>query len=133
MRPTSLSLSDDYWALLRVGSDTELLECQCAHTIERTKTMKKPIPTETVFAQPKNTMPRIESLYAFLSVDENDGNEGLVGAPIPPMACMPLIAADDKRLSVLRPIAQEVANLTKTKIRLVRFTKREEIGFIEPQ
>jgi len=87
----------------------------------------------TIFHQPKNTMPRIESFYAFLSVDEESGNEGIVGAPMGPIACMPLIAADEARLSQIQEIAQQVANLTKCKIRLVKFTKREEIGFIEPK
>jgi len=95
--------------------------------------MSEQIPEGTIFLQPKNTMPRIESMYAFLSVDENDGNEGIVAAPMGPVGCMPLIGADEKRLSELKPLAQEIANITKIKIRLVRFTKREEIGFIQPQ
>lgn len=87
----------------------------------------------TIFHQPKNTMPRITELYAYLSVDEKDGNEGVIGAPIGPVACMPLIAADKERLKILGPIAQSVANRFEKSIRLVRFTKREEVGFITPK
>jgi len=89
-------------------------------------------PKGTILHQPKNTMPRIEALFAFLSVDEDDGNEGVVAAPMGG-ALMPLIAADEARLEGIRPIAQKLANLAKMKIRLVRFTNREEIGFVQPQ
>jgi hypothetical protein len=86
----------------------------------------------TIFQQPKNTMPRIESVYAFLSVDAEDGNEGVVGAPMGALGCVPLIAADEQRLEQLRQIAQAISNRSKAQIRLVKFTKREEIGFIQP-
>lgn len=81
--------------------------------------------------QPKNTMPRIESIYAYLSVDPDDGNEGVVAAPLGNLGCVPLIAADKARLAQLQPIAEGLAKMTRMKIRLVKFTKREEIGFVE--
>lgn len=87
----------------------------------------------TIFQQPKNTLPRIEEIYAFVSVDEEDGNEGIVGAPIPPVGCMPLVAADKKRLEFLTPIAQAVADMSGLNIRLIKLTKREEVGFITPR
>jgi hypothetical protein len=65
-------------------------------------------------------------------VDAEDGNEGVVGAPIGPIGCMPLIAADKKRLEQLTPIAQELVNRFRSKIKLIRLTKREEIMTIEP-
>lgn len=85
-----------------------------------------------IFQQPKNTMPRIDSLYAYVSVDHEDGNEGLCGAPVGPVGCMPLIAADEKRLEQLTPIAEQMARQFKMKIRLVKFTKREVIRDIGP-
>jgi len=87
----------------------------------------------TLFQQPKNTMPRIESIYAFLSVDAEDGNEGVVGAPMGPVLSMPLIAADEKRLEQLTSVAQKISTAFGMNIRLVKFTHREEIGFITPK
>jgi len=88
---------------------------------------------DAIFHQPKNTLPRIEEIYAFVSVDEEDGNEGVIGAPVGPVGCMPLVAADRKRVESYMPIAQQIANLTGKPIRLIRLTKREEVGFITPQ
>lgn len=85
-----------------------------------------------LFKQPKNTLPSIECLYAFVSVDTEDGNEGLVAAPIGPVGCMPLVAADMKRLEQLTPIAQWVADQARIKIRLIKLSKREVIMEINP-
>lgn len=87
----------------------------------------------TIFLQPKNTLPKIDSVYLFVSVDAEDGNEGVVGAPLGPVNCMPMIAADVKRLDQLIPIAQYICDTTKTKIKLIKLTNREEIKTFEPQ
>lgn len=76
--------------------------------------------------QPKNTMPRIEEVWAFVSVDPDDGNEGVCAFRTGD-AWMPLIAADTKRLEQLRQIAKDLSKFTKNKIKLVKFTKREEL------
>jgi hypothetical protein len=86
----------------------------------------------TIFQQPKNTLPSIESLYVFVSVDADDGNEGVVGAPIGEVGCMPLVAADEKRLSQLIPIAQGIATAYNIKIRLIKLSHRELIKEINP-
>ncbi len=78
--------------------------------------------------QPKNSMPRIESIYAFLSVDKEEGNEGVVGAAFRGGSPMPLLAADERRLADLMPVAERIAEQTGTQIKLVRFTAREEIA-----
>jgi hypothetical protein len=78
-------------------------------------------------------MPRIESISAFLSVDAEDGNEGIVGSMTPNGMWMPLVAADETRLQCLMPFVQKIANEIGRPIRLVRFTKREEVGFITPK
>jgi hypothetical protein len=83
-------------------------------------------PAIGLFRQPKNTLPRIDHIWAFVSVDANDGNEGVVAAPLGGML-MPMIAADDARLQELRPLAAMIAQATGTKIRLIKFNLREEI------
>lgn len=53
----------------------------------------------TVIVTPKNAMPHIGKIWAYLTKDAN-GDEGLCGAPIGPGGMMmPLIAADPKRLA----------------------------------
>lgn len=88
--------------------------------------------TSTIFQQTKNTLPAIECLYVFVSVDAKDGNEGVVGAPMGSVGCMPMIAADEKRLEQLIPIAQAIATSTNMKIRLIKLSRREVIKDIDP-
>jgi hypothetical protein len=83
----------------------------------------------TVFRQPKNTMPRIESIWAFVSVDQEDGNEGVAAASFGGVL-MPLIAADEKRLAMILPIAEHIKATTGIKLKLVKFTTREEVAEI---
>lgn len=80
-----------------------------------------------LFTQPKNTMPKIESIWAYVSVDADDGNEGVCAVTFGNGITIPLIAADPARLDSIRPLAMDLAAKTGMKIRLVRFTSREEI------
>jgi hypothetical protein len=76
--------------------------------------------------QPKNTMPQIDEIYAFVSVDASDGNEGVCAVNLGGVL-MPLIAADPARLEALRPHAKQIAQMLGQKIRLVKFTTRQVI------
>ncbi len=86
----------------------------------------------TIFQQPKNTLPSIESVYLFVSVDAEDGNEGVCGAPMGSVGCMPLIAADEKRLEQLMTLAQQLSTAFNMKIRLIKLSHREVIKEINP-
>lgn len=80
---------------------------------------------------PGNYLPRIDSLWAVLSVDA--GGEGLCAAPLAPgMLSVPLIAADEARLESILLIAREIAKRTGKTVRVVRFHAREEIEVIAP-
>lgn len=79
-----------------------------------------------LFRQPKNTMPQIGSIWAVLSVDEADGNEGVCSIRVGD-SWMPLIAADEKRLAIIRREGAALARVTGKKLRLVKFTAREEV------
>lgn len=84
--------------------------------------------------QPKNTLVRIDSVYAFVSVDPDDGYEGLVAYPYMNGAIsVPLIAADPARLESIRPLAQQCADFFKIKIKLIKLTSREELEVLTPQ
>jgi len=73
-----------------------------------------------------NTMPRINKIWAFLSVDK-DGNEGVCAAPAPGVGCLPLIAADMARVDSLMPVAQMLARMSGMTIKLVEFSVRTEL------
>jgi hypothetical protein len=80
----------------------------------------------TVVLTPPNTMPRINSVFAYLSVDK-DGSEGVCAAPIGPGGTLvPLIAADQERLKSITPWAEKIAEVTGMTIVLVEFTTRVE-------
>jgi hypothetical protein len=83
----------------------------------------------TLFIQPPNTMPRINEIWAFVSVDPADGNEGVVAFYSSRFeSWMPLIAADTKRLEQMRAIAMNMLrDLPDCSIKLVKFTTREEV------
>lgn len=83
--------------------------------------------------QPKNTMPQIDSIWAFVSVDPRDGNEGVIAAPLMgPDSLVPLIAADEARLRDLWPWARKIAKQAQIPVRLVRFHHREVVDDIKP-
>lgn len=70
----------------------------------------------------------IKSIWAYVSVDEN-GEEGICGFNDPrTKQWMPMIAGDEYRLKSLRPFAHQIASVTKRKVKIVRFTNREDIG-----
>lgn len=73
-----------------------------------------------------NTMPRIDKIWAFLSVDK-DGNEGVCAAPMQGLGCVPLIASDQARVESLMPLAQMLARMSGMTIKLVEFSVRTEL------
>lgn len=81
---------------------------------------------------PKNTLRRIDQLWAFVSVDPNDSTEGVCAFRQPDGTMLPLVAADEARLVLLRPIAQNIARLSGMKLKLIRLTTREDLEDIEP-
>ncbi len=79
----------------------------------------------------RNTLPRIDNIWAVLSVDE--GGEGVVAAPIQEgMLTVPLIAADEARLEGILQVAHALAKMTGKRMKLVRFSSRHEVKDILP-
>jgi hypothetical protein len=76
--------------------------------------------------QPKNTLPLIKEIWAFVSVDPDDGNEGMVARDFGKYLT-PLIAADKERLKEMWPHARYIANRFNVKVRLVKLTTREVV------
>ena len=77
-----------------------------------------------------STVFRIDQLWAVISSDE--GGEGLCASSMPDGTVMPLIAANETTLEAWLPVAHRLATEGGKKIKIVRFTMREEIMEIEP-
>jgi len=77
------------------------------------------------FSTAKNYL-KIDQIYAFVSVDPEDQNEGIIAMNMNGTA-MPLIAADKARLKSMRPIAQETAIRSKTRVMCLKFSSRTEL------
>ncbi len=76
-------------------------------------------------------MPKIEAIYAFISIDEGPEDEGIVATRIGD-TWMPLVGADMDRVESLKPLAVGVARLTGKRIVLARFGVREDLEEIAP-
>jgi hypothetical protein len=71
-------------------------------------------------------MPKIETIYAFISTEEGPEDEGVVAVKVGDV-WMPLVGADMKRVESLRPLAKEIAQTTGKRIVLAKFTVREDM------
>ncbi len=69
---------------------------------------------------------RGEAIRPMMPVCEH-GNEGLCAGPMGHLGIVPIIAADEARLELLRPLAARIAQLSAKRIVLVRFTGRVDI------
>jgi hypothetical protein len=76
-------------------------------------------------------MPEITEIWAFVARD-SDGDEGITAFCGPDGRWVPMIGADKDRIKSLEPIARDLAFKHDHKIRLIKFTGREEIKTIEP-
>lgn len=74
-------------------------------------------------------MPRIEEMYAFVTEDSGPDDEGVVAMSVGDYL-MPMVGADMNRVESLKPIARGIQKATGKKIKLLRFTNREDLGEI---
>lgn len=63
---------------------------------------------------------RITELWAYVSLDDGDNNEGIVGYQTP-MGMVPAIGADKDRVQSLRPLMESLASQLSHPIELRRF------------
>jgi len=76
-------------------------------------------------------LPKIEVIYAFISIDEGPDDEGIVAALVGDR-WLPLVGADMDRVESLRPLAMGVACATEKRIVLARFGDREDLEELKP-
>lgn len=79
-----------------------------------------------------NNLYKIEELYLFISEDEK--GEGVCSFQLMlngERTMLTMVCADKDRLNSLMPYAKSIARESRKKIKLIKFTNREEIQEIE--
>lgn len=76
-------------------------------------------------------MPKITELYAWVTADTDENDEGVpcVHSPVGPL---PLMGADLERAKSLRGFAEQVAQKSGRPVRLIRSTGIEVIDVVQP-
>lgn len=74
-------------------------------------------------------MPRIEEMYAFITEDTGPDDEGIIGMNTP-QGWMPFVGADMARVESLRPLVLQIAKDLGKEVKLLHFTKREELEIL---
>lgn len=82
------------------------------------------------FNVPKNHL-KVDNMYAYLSVDQEDGNEGLVAIDTA-TGKMPLVGADMGRMLSYKPIVKNLVKTTGFKVRLYKFSSKKLLDEINP-
>ena len=75
-------------------------------------------------------MPKIEQIFAFISLDEGPEDEGVIAWKIGD-SWIPLVGADMARIDSLRPMAKKIAEITGKRIVLSKFSRREDLEEIQ--
>lgn len=77
---------------------------------------------------------RIKRLWAWISADNKHDAEGLVAHfDVERGIWIPLVGADEDRLSQLRDIAQKSADVSGHPVQLVRFDVRTDVETLSPK
>ena len=75
---------------------------------------------------------RITVVHAIVGIGDDD-EEGVPAMTIHGGVTLPLIAADETRLSMITNAAQYIADSSGRTFKIVRFSVREDIGEIKPR
>jgi hypothetical protein len=77
------------------------------------------------------TMPKVQEIFVYLA-EGPDGDEGIAAGEFSSMGWVPLVAASPHVAELILPKAQMIAAASGCRIRLVRFTCREDLHTVEP-
>lgn len=72
-----------------------------------------------------STSKRITEMWAYVAIDA-DGDEGVLAVKGKDGAWFPLVGADTARMESVRPVAMDVARREGKKVKLLRFTTRQD-------
>lgn len=72
---------------------------------------------------------KIETLTAFIAIDPVDGDEGLIGLPVPgsQTLTMPAIAADEARATDLYPHVKRYCQHMGVEFKIIRMGDRSDV------
>jgi hypothetical protein len=76
-------------------------------------------------------MPLIEEMYAFISYDKDNNDEGICAFQSSYGVWIPMVGANMARVESLKPMAKQIANMTGKKIKICKFSTREVLEIIE--
>lgn len=76
-------------------------------------------------------MPRITEMYAFVSEVESPDDEVIVGMMVGD-EWFPMVCTDMAQVEWWRPRAQVIATKAGKRIKILKFSNREEIGEVVP-
>ncbi len=72
----------------------------------------------------------IKEVWAYVAIDPDDGDEGVIGATLTPGMFMPFVAADKTRVAELRPYAMAIGREKNVTIKLIKLSTREDLEVI---
>ena len=70
---------------------------------------------------------KITALTAYVVIDPDSGDEGILGYQISPGVWMPLIGADTDRILSMRDIATQICAATGTGYRILQFSDKTDV------
>lgn len=73
---------------------------------------------------PHFTIPKVT---AFVAIDPQNGDEGVMAFNSGSTGWMPLICADEKRTKQMLPIAEEISAATGQQYKIIQFSTREDV------
>lgn len=77
----------------------------------------------SVFIHDPKNVKSVESLWAWLSVDE-DGNEGICATMMAGNVC-PLVTGDPDKVPMYQKLADSIAGYTSKRVVLAKFTRED--------
>lgn len=72
-------------------------------------------------------MAKIDRLWAFVVEDKDSNDEGVIS-----FRGLPLVGADVKYVASMRPVAQQIADVSHKAVRLIHFSVRTEVETLVP-
>jgi len=85
--------------------------------------------SEPILHTPNNET-EIDTLYAFLSIDEQ-GRNGVVAEMIPGLGTTTLVSASPNVAEKMKPLAQQIARKTGKRVGLFRFKREAQVWWTE--
>lgn len=70
---------------------------------------------------------KIEKIWAFVAVEDAEGNEGIIATGLEGIGMTPLVCATERVREIMRPLAVDVGEAKGVKVRLLEFSTMEEI------